>query len=124
MRIKPKAFRLLLPTLADVLVGRQPSKHLESFGKVISREKLREMLFELLVRLIVVALDRRLLDGAIHPLDLSVSPRMIDFRQTMFNSVFVTDAVKQVHKRPFIFCSVGELNAVVSQNRVNVIRHD
>jgi hypothetical protein len=29
----------------------------------------------------VIALDGRLLDSAIHPLDLPVSPRMVDFRQ-------------------------------------------
>jgi hypothetical protein len=44
VRIKPKAFQLLLPTLADALIGRQPPKHLESFGKVISGEQLSEML--------------------------------------------------------------------------------
>ena len=78
-RIKPKAFWLLLPTLADVFIGSKPPKSLETFSKVIGGKELREMLLELLMRLVVIALDRRFLDSAIHSLDLPVRPRMIDF---------------------------------------------
>ncbi len=53
-------------------------------------------------------------DRSIHSLDLSVCPRVINFRQPMFDSVLAADAVEQVHKRPFVFRSVGKLNAVVS----------
>jgi hypothetical protein len=58
VRIQPEAFRLLLPTLADVLVGRQPQQGLETFGEVVGREELSEMFSELLVSLIVIALER------------------------------------------------------------------
>lgn len=44
VRIKLKSFWLLLPTSADVLIRRQPSKHLESFGKVISSKELHKVL--------------------------------------------------------------------------------
>ena len=80
------------------------------------------MIFELLVRFVVVAFDGCLFDRSIHSLDLPICPRMIDFRQPMFDSVLVTNTVKQVHKRPFIFCTVSKLNAVVGQNRMDVIR--
>ena len=81
------------------------------------------MFFELLVRFAVITLDGRLFDRSIHPLvDLSVPPRMNNFRQPMFDSVLKTNAVKQVHERPFVFCAIGKLNAVVGQNRVNAIR--
>src|SRR5436305_15220596 len=96
VRIQPEAFRLLLPTLADVLVGRQPPQGLETFGEVVGREELSEMFPELLVRLIVIALDRRLLDRTIHPLDLSVRPGMIDFGQPMLDAVSLADAVEQL----------------------------
>lgn len=72
------------------------------------------MIFKLLMPFIVVTLDGRFFDRSIHPLDLSVCPRVINFRQPMFDSVLATDAVEQVHKRPFVFRSVGKLNAVVS----------
>ena len=80
MRIQLKAFRLFLPTLADVLVGCQPPKHFESFGEVIGRKELSQMLLELLMRLIVITLDRRLFDCSVHSLDLAVSPWVIDLR--------------------------------------------
>jgi hypothetical protein len=40
VRIKSKALRPLLPSLADVLVGRQPAKRLETFGEVVGRRGL------------------------------------------------------------------------------------
>ena len=123
VRIEPEAFRLLLPTLADVLVGRQPSQGLETFGEVVGREELREMFPELLVSLIVIALDRRLLDRAIHPLDLSVCPGMIDFRQPMLDAVPLADAVEQMFESPSILQAVGELDAVVREDGMNTIRH-
>ncbi len=76
------------------------------------------------MRFIIIAFDGRFFDRSIHSLDLSVCPRVINFRQPMFDSILATDAVEQVHKRPFIFLTIGELNAVVGQNRMNVIRDD
>ena len=123
VRIQPEAFRLLLPTLADVLVGRQPPQGLETFGEVVGREELSEMFPELLVRLIVIALDRRLLDRTIHPLDLSVRPGMIDFGQPMLDAVSLADAVEQMFESPAILQAVGELDAVVREDGVDVVRH-
>lgn len=71
------------------------------------------MLFELLMRFVIVAFDRRLFDCSIHPLDLPICPRMINFRQPMLNSVLMTDAVEQVHKRPLVFLAISKLNAVI-----------
>ncbi len=97
--------------------------HLETFGKVISGNELRQMLLELVVRLIVITLDGRVLNGAIHPLDLSVSPRMIDFSQPMLDAVLLADAVEQMFESPFILQAVGELDAVVREDGVNVVGH-
>lgn len=52
------------------------------------------MLFELLVRFIVITFDRGFFNSSIHSLNLTVRPRVIDFCQTMFNSVLSADAVK------------------------------
>lgn len=52
------------------------------------------MLIELLVRFVIVAFDGRLPNRPVHSLNLSFRPRMINFRQTMFNFVLKTDAVK------------------------------
>ncbi len=82
------------------------------------------MLFELLVRFIIIAFDGRFFDRSIHSLDLSVRPRMIDFRQAMFDLMLTANAVEQMFESPFIFLAIGELNAVVSENCMNVIRHN
>jgi hypothetical protein len=123
VRIQPKSFRLLLPTPADVLVGHQPPKRLETLGEIICGEKLREMLLELLVRLVVIALDGRLLDSAIHSLDLPVRPRVIDFGQPMLDAMLFTDAVEQVLESPFILQAIGKLDAVVREDDMNAVRH-
>lgn len=36
---------------------------------------------------VVEALDRGILDGAVHPLDLSIGPRMVGFGRAMFDIV-------------------------------------
>ena len=112
VRIELKAFRLLLPAFTDLLVVRQSLESFETLGKVIGREELSEMLLELVVRLIVIALDGCLLDSAIHPLDLPVRPRMLDFGQPMFDSIFFTNAVEQMFESPFILQAIGKLDAL------------
>lgn len=76
------------------------------------------------MRFIVIAFDGRVLDRAIHSLDLSVRPRMIDLCQPVFDAMLFTDAVKQMFECPLILLTSGKLNAVVSQNSVNMIRQD
>jgi hypothetical protein len=49
---------------------------------------------------------------------------MIDFRQTMLDFMLTTDASESSHKRPFVLLTVSKLNVVISQNRMNLIRHD
>jgi len=51
---------------------------------------------ELVVRLIVIAVDGRLLDGAVHPLDLAIRPRVVGFCQTVLDGVGSADPVEAV----------------------------
>ena len=46
---------------------------------------------------------------------------MVDFGQAVLNVVFVTDPVKYVVARVFILLAVGELHAIVGQDRVDAI---
>ncbi len=59
--------------------------------------------------------DRCVFDSAIHSLDLSVSPWMIDFGQPMLNAMFLANAVEQVFESPPILQAIGKLDAVVGQ---------
>jgi hypothetical protein len=69
----------------------------------------------------VITLDRRVLDCAIHALDLAVRPRMVNFRQPVLNLVLFTDAIKQMLESPLILYAVGELDATVSQDDIEAI---
>src|SRR5215217_51018 len=78
---------------------------------------------ELLVSLIVIALDRRVLDRAIHPLDLPVRPGMIDFGQPMLDAFSLAEAVEQMFESPPILQAVGELDAIIREDGVDMVRH-
>ena len=51
---------------------------------------------ELGVRSIVVALDGRLFEGAVHPFDLAICPWMVGLGEPMFDAVLIADAIEHV----------------------------
>ena len=51
---------------------------------------------ELVVALVVVAFDRRVLEGSVHPLDLPIGPRVVGLCQSMLDAVFIADAIEHV----------------------------
>ena len=78
--------------------------------------------------LVVVAVDSRFLDGPVHPLDLTVGPRMVGLGQAVLDAVGSADLVEAVHAvagGPAVAISgqVGELNAVVGQDGVQAVGH-
>ena len=58
--------------------------------------KSREVGFELLVAVVVVALDGGFLDRAVHPLDLAIGPGMLDLGQAVLDAVFPAAHVEHV----------------------------
>jgi hypothetical protein len=76
---------------------------------------------QLLVAVVVVALDRRILDRAVHPLDLTVGPRMVYLGQPVLNIVLGTDAIEDVREGIGILLAVGELDAIFGQDDVDVV---
>ena len=75
--IEGESFGLFRPDLADVFVRREPFEGLEALGEVVGADEVGEMAAELIVGFMVEALDSRLLDGAVHVLDLTVGPGML-----------------------------------------------
>ena len=76
--------------------------------------------------LVVEAFDGRFLDGAVHPFDLSVGPWMVRLRQTVLDVVCFADHVEPHLTRlggVAVTRLVGELDAVVGQDRVDAVRH-
>ena len=73
----------------------------------------------------MVSLHCRLLDRAVHSLDLAIGPRMIWLGQAVLNFICLADHVEPHLPR---ICSVpvaglfGELDTIVSEDRMDAIR--
>src|SRR6266567_388728 len=134
-RIERESFGLFCPDLADVLVGSEAFEGLQPFGKVISADEVGKMASKLTMSLIVEAFDGRLLDGAVHALDLSVGPRVLGLCETMvdvllraseFEGVSAEDLVPLQHsldldRSPAIAARLGEVRAIVGQDGVDFV---
>jgi hypothetical protein len=58
-------------------------------GEVVGGDEVSEMPNELIVRFVVISFDGRVLDCPVHPLDLSIGPRMIGLGQPMLDPVLM-----------------------------------
>ena len=56
-------------------------------------------------------------------LDLSIGPRMLDLGESVLNAMFAADAVKNVLASKSVPFLIGELNAIVSEDDVDPVRH-
>ena len=95
------------------------------------------MLAQLIVIVIMVAMDSGLFDCAVHPFNLSIGPRMLDLGQPVINVVSGASTLECVTPEQLSFCQhlhdvgwrpaaaswISELNAVVGENRVNGVRN-
>jgi hypothetical protein len=81
--------RVFLPGLADELIGCHTAKSLEPFGEVVSHEEGLQVLFELLMGLVVVALDGGFFKSAVHPLNLPVGPGMLRPGAAVFDGILL-----------------------------------
>ena len=88
--------RLVCPSFADVLVGSEPPQGLEALSEVVGVEEGFEVLSELLVGLVVIAPNGGFLEGAVHPLDLTVGPGMVRFGEAVLDTMLAADAVEFV----------------------------
>ena len=91
-----KSPRLVCPSFADVLVGSEPPQGLEALSEVVGVEEGFEVLSELLVGLVVIAPNGGFLEGAVHPLDLTVGPGMVRFGEAVLDTMLAADAVEHV----------------------------
>src|SRR4051812_43460250 len=90
--------RLVCPSFADVLVGSEPPQGLETLSEVVGVEEGFEVLSELLVGLVVIAPNGGFLEGAVHPLDLTVGPGMVRFGEAVLDTMLAADAVEHVQR--------------------------
>src|SRR5215212_9093749 len=73
-RVEGEAFWLDGPLFADELIRRKALQGLEAPAEIVGRHEVDEVLPEIVMAVVVEALDGRVLDGAVHSLDLTVRP--------------------------------------------------
>lgn len=84
------------------------------------------MCFELLMAVVVEALDGRFLDGPVHAFDLAIGPWMLDLGEAVLDAVFSASHVEHVgHVTRGWPVGVsrreGELDAIVGQDDVDLV---
>jgi hypothetical protein len=83
---------------------------------------------ELLMAVVVVAFDGRVLEGSVHPFDLTVGPGMVDLGEAVLDVVLAAAHGEHVCHRASpraggVARRITELDAVVGQDRVDLVRH-
>ena len=87
VRISRESAGFVLPCFADCLVECEAFEGLERAAEVVGGDEGAEVLPELIADSVMVAFDGRFLDGAVHPLDLSVGPGMARLGEAVIDVV-------------------------------------
>lgn len=77
-----------------MLIGCEATQCLEPAGVIVGIDEELQVGAQLFVAVVVVAFDGGVLDGAVHPLDLTIRPRMVGFGQAMLDAVLAADPVE------------------------------
>jgi hypothetical protein len=124
VRIHGKSSRLFLPASADVFISCESLERLESLGKVIGHPEGLQVRFQVVVGLVVTLFYSGVFARAVHPFHLPIRPGMVGFGQPMVDAMLLTDAIKNMLKGVYIALTVAELDAVISQHRMDLIGHN
>ena len=127
-RIKFESFWLGSPAFADVFVGREPLQGLQPSSVVVGINEVGEVCFELIVSVVMVALDGGFLDRAVHALDLAIGPGMLDLSQPMFDAILLAAHIEHMcrvscRRTVGVARREGELDSVVGEDRVDLVGH-
>src|SRR4029077_20233691 len=82
-----ESLRLRSPGFANELIRGEPSEGLKASGKVVGVDEVAQMSAQFIVGFVEVAFDGGVLDGAVHPLDLTVGPGMLGLCQAVIDIV-------------------------------------
>src|SRR5215217_7180729 len=88
------------PGVADRLERGPPAQRLEVLGEVVGPHEGEDMRLQRLEAGVVEGLDGGLLDGAVHPLRLTIGPRVVGLGQPVLDAVLAADAVEDVPHPP------------------------
>jgi len=86
--IESKSIRFFLPASADEFVGGKAAESLESFDEVVGCDEVAEMNAQLVMAVVVAALNRGFFDGAIHTLDCGAGADMFQLMPRTLAATF------------------------------------
>ena len=126
--IEDKSVWLGCPDFADVFEGCEPLEGLQPPPVIVGIDEVVEVGSQLGVAVVMVSLDRRLLDRPVHPFDLPIGPGMLDLGEPVLDLVFVAAHVEHVGHvsgcgAVCVAWREGELDAIVSQDGVDCVWH-
>src|SRR5579862_2640878 len=116
--IEGEAIWLFFPDAANVFVGRKPLQCLEPTAEVVGGNEVNQVAAQLAVGLVVVPLDGRFFEGAVHPLDLPIGPGMVGFGEAVLDAACSTDFLEGMEAMASDLAvadarQVGELETVI-----------
>lgn len=134
-RIEAEPFWLRRPDFADVFVRCEASKCLQPAAEIVGVDKVVQVPAELIVVVVVEAFYRRVLDGSVHPLDLTICPWVARFGQTVLDVEISASHLERmatkghvvtahdlyIFRGPAITGWIGEVGPVVSQYGVDFV---
>ena len=91
-------FWLGSPAFADVFVRREALQGLQPPSVVVGIDEVGEVSFELIVSIVMIALDGRFFDCSVHVLDLAIRPWMLDLGQPMFDAIFSAAHIEHMRR--------------------------
>jgi hypothetical protein len=132
-RVQLEFFGRISLAFADELVWCQAFECFETSCKVAGIDDVSEVLTALVVSVIMIAVNGGLFDRAVHAFDLAIRPGMFDLGEPVIDAVVGASALKgmapeqfsfrphlpDVDRRPAFASWIGELNAIVGENRVD-----
>lgn len=121
-RVQDESVWFRCPDFADAFVWGEAAEGLQSAGEVVGGLNVGAAL---IVAVVMEALDGRVLDYAVHSLDLAICPRMVQPGQPVLNPVGFADHVEAYRPGvdgvpiPRLF---GKLDAIIGENSMDLIR--
>ncbi len=120
--IYPELFWFRSPDFTDVFKRREAAECLKPSRVIVSIHEIRQVDFKLIVIVAVKAFHRCLFQCPVHYFHLPVGPGVVDFDQAVLDPMLVTSPVEDVVSCIFVLLAIGELHAIIGQDRVDSIR--
>ena len=94
--IESEPFGFGCPDFADVFIRGEALEGLQPPAKIVGADEVCEMGIELLVAVVVIALDGGFLDGPVHAFDLTVGPWVLDLGEAVLDTALLASHIKRV----------------------------